>query len=28
VLDERRTVGRTFVVVNGDLPIPEALSHL
>jgi uncharacterized protein YbjT (DUF2867 family) len=28
VLDERRTVGKTFVVVNGDLPIPEALSHL
>jgi uncharacterized protein YbjT (DUF2867 family) len=28
VLDERRTVGKTFVVVNGDLPIPEALSQL
>jgi uncharacterized protein YbjT (DUF2867 family) len=28
VLDERRTVGRTFVVVRGDAPIPEALAQL
>jgi uncharacterized protein YbjT (DUF2867 family) len=27
-LDERRTVGRTFVVVNGDAPIVEALRQL
>jgi uncharacterized protein YbjT (DUF2867 family) len=28
VLDERRTVGRTFDVVQGDTPIPEALAQL
>jgi uncharacterized protein YbjT (DUF2867 family) len=28
VLDEPRTVGRTFVVVEGDTPIPSALAHL
>jgi uncharacterized protein YbjT (DUF2867 family) len=28
VLDERQTVGRTFVVVQGDAPIPEALAQL
>src|SRR5919202_1547708 len=28
VLDEPRTVGRTFVVVNGDTPIPDALRQL
>ena len=27
-LDEPRTVGRTFVLVNGDLPIAQALSQL
>src|SRR4051812_25884527 len=27
-LDERRTVGRTFVVVQGDAPIPQALAQL
>src|SRR5215210_3168887 len=27
-LDERRTVGKTFVVVQGDAPIPQALSQL
>jgi uncharacterized protein YbjT (DUF2867 family) len=27
-LDDRRTVGKTFVVVQGDAPIPHALSHL
>jgi len=28
VLDEPRTVGRTFDVVQGDTPIPEALAQL
>jgi uncharacterized protein YbjT (DUF2867 family) len=28
VLDEPRTVGRTFVVVQGDTPIVDALRHL
>jgi uncharacterized protein YbjT (DUF2867 family) len=28
VLDEPRTVGKTFVLVNGDTPIPAALSQL
>src|SRR4051812_39348156 len=28
VLDEPRTVGRTFVVVEGDTPIPSALAQL
>jgi nucleoside-diphosphate-sugar epimerase len=28
VLDEPCTVGRTFVVVNGETPIPEALRQL
>jgi uncharacterized protein YbjT (DUF2867 family) len=28
VLDEPRTVGRTFVVVEGDTQIPSALAHL
>jgi uncharacterized protein YbjT (DUF2867 family) len=28
VLDEPRTIGRTFVVVNGDTPIPDALRQL
>ena len=27
-LDERRTVGRTFYVVAGDTPIPQALAQL
>jgi uncharacterized protein YbjT (DUF2867 family) len=27
-LDEPRTVGRTFVVVQGDAPIPQALAQL
>jgi uncharacterized protein YbjT (DUF2867 family) len=27
-LDDRRTVGKTFVVVQGDAPIPQALSQL
>jgi len=27
-LDEPRTVGKTFVLVNGDTPIPAALSQL
>jgi len=28
VLDESRTVGKTFVVVSGDTPIPSALAQL
>ena len=28
VLDEPRTIGRTFVVVSGDTPIPDALRQL
>jgi uncharacterized protein YbjT (DUF2867 family) len=28
VLDEPRTVSKTFVVVNGDTPIPSALAQL
>jgi uncharacterized protein YbjT (DUF2867 family) len=28
VLDQPRTVGRTFVVVNGNVPIAQALSRL
>jgi uncharacterized protein YbjT (DUF2867 family) len=28
VLDDPRTVGKTFVVVSGDTPIPEALKQL
>jgi uncharacterized protein YbjT (DUF2867 family) len=28
VLDEPRTIGRTFDVVQGDTPIPEALAQL
>jgi uncharacterized protein YbjT (DUF2867 family) len=28
VLDEPRTVARTFVVVEGDTPIPSALAQL
>jgi uncharacterized protein YbjT (DUF2867 family) len=28
VLDEPRTVGRTFVVVQGDTPIPSGLAQL
>jgi uncharacterized protein YbjT (DUF2867 family) len=28
VLDEPRTIGKTFVVVSGDTPIPEALKQL
>jgi uncharacterized protein YbjT (DUF2867 family) len=28
VLDEPRTVGKTFVVVSGDTPIPDALKQL
>jgi uncharacterized protein YbjT (DUF2867 family) len=28
VLDEPRTVGKTFVVVEGDTPIPSALAQL
>jgi uncharacterized protein YbjT (DUF2867 family) len=28
VLDEPQTIGKTFVVVNGDTPIPEALKQL
>jgi uncharacterized protein YbjT (DUF2867 family) len=28
VLDEPRTVGKTFVVVGGDTPIPSALAQL
>jgi uncharacterized protein YbjT (DUF2867 family) len=28
VLDEPGTVGRTFVVVNGEVPIPDALRQL
>jgi uncharacterized protein YbjT (DUF2867 family) len=28
VLDEPRTVGKTFVVVSGDTPIPSALAQL
>jgi uncharacterized protein YbjT (DUF2867 family) len=27
-LDEPRTIGKTFVVVPGDTPIPQALSQL
>ena len=27
-LDEPRTIGKTFVVVSGDTPIPDALAQL
>jgi uncharacterized protein YbjT (DUF2867 family) len=28
VLDEPRTIGKTFVLVGGDTPIPSALAQL